>query len=145
MASFANYDPSKVFVSFMGKQFVGFADGTFVTAERAEDAFSTAVGASGDVTRVRSRNRMGTVTVTLQAASPTNDDLTSLALTDEEDGTSYGPLQIKDLNGDTLINAASAWIKKFPSVEFAVESSNREWVFECAELVMDVAGSTQLE
>lgn len=138
---FRNYDPGRVVMTFSGILLQGFMDGTFISAERAEDAFSTSVGASGDVTRVRSRDRTGTVTATLQAASPTNDLLTAVAWQDELFGLGYGPLMVKDLNGTMLISATVAWIKKFPTAEFADEASGREWAFDCAELVMNVGGA----
>lgn len=142
MAQFRQYDPGQIVVNIAGIDVVAYADGTFVNAERAEDAFSMQVGAGGDVTRVRSRNRTGSVTLTLQAASPTNDALSALALDDELFGTGTGPLLVKDLYGTTLIAAETAWIRKLPAVEMADEGSNREWVIDCAELIMHVGGST---
>lgn len=136
-----NYDPGKVVVTFNGHLLVGFNDGTFVSAERAENAFSMAVGATGDVTRVRNRNRSGSVSVTLQAASPSNDVLTTMALLDEEFGTGAGVLSVKDLNGTTLLFAESAWIRKIPNVDFAADASAREWAFDCADLRMEVGGA----
>lgn len=141
MAQFHQYDPGQVVVNFKGIDLVAVMDGTFVNAERAEDAFSMQVGAGGDVTRVRSRNRSGAVTVTLQAASPANDLLSAVALDDELFGTGTGPLLVKDLFGNTLIDADTAWIRKLPAVEFADDASGREWVFDCAELSMFVGGS----
>jgi hypothetical protein len=138
---FRNYNPAKVAVSFNGIQLVGFMDGTFVSCERAEDAFETAVGAGGDVVRVRNQNRMGSVTVTLQAASPSNDDLSAIARDDEAFGLDYGDLLVKDGNGTTIARAEIAWIRKLPNVEYADSESGREWVFDCAELLMDVGGS----
>lgn len=138
---FKNYDPGRVVGSWKGIPFIGFMDSTFLTAERNEDAFSMSVGAQGDVTRVRSRNVTGMVTLTLQAASPTNDLLSAQAQLDELTGFGYGPLQIEDLNGTTLLIASVAWIKKAPSVEFSTDASGREWVFECADLYMSVGGA----
>jgi len=140
--TFKNYDPSRVVVTFRGILLQGFADGAFVSTERSEDAFSASAGAAGDVTRVRSRNRMGSVTVTLMAASPSNDSLSAVAAQDEAFGTGYGPLMIKDLNGTTLIQASTAWIKKVPSVEFGKDASSYEWVFECADMIKHVGGAT---
>jgi hypothetical protein len=141
MAQFRQYDPGQIVINVAGIDVVAVADGTFVNAERAEDAFSMKVGAGGDVTRVRSRNRTGSVTLTLQAASPTNDLFSALALDDELFGTGTGPLLVKDLYGNTLISAETAWIRKLPAVEMADEASNREWVIDCAELIMLVGGS----
>lgn len=141
MPQFRQYDPGQVVVNFKGIDLVAVMDGTFVSAERAEDAFAMSVGAGGDVTRVRSRNRTGTVTVTLQAASPSNDLLSAVATSDELFGTGTGPLLVKDLYGNTLIASDTAWIRKLPAVEFADEASGREWAFDCAELEMVIGGS----
>lgn len=136
-----NYDPQRIVVSFRGNDLLGMMDGTFLTAERNEDAFTTAVGATGDVTRVRNRNRTGTVTVTIKAESPTNDLLSSIAQLDELFGTGTGVLQVIDLNGTTLVLAESAWIRKLSNAEYAVDASGREWVFECSELDMFIGGA----
>lgn len=141
MSLFSNYDPARVVVIFRGLQLLGPMDGTFISAERTEDGFMTQVGAAGDVTRVRSRDKTGSVTVTLQAASPSNEDLSAVYAEDEAFGTGYGPLMVKDLNGTTLISAEKAWIKKLPNVEFADEASSREWILDCAELEMFVGSA----
>jgi hypothetical protein len=140
MAYFKNYDPARIIVVFNGVQLQGYADGTFVKCARDEDAFTSNVGAAGDVVRVRNRNRMGTVTVTLQDASPSNDLLSGMAQTDESTGLAYGALMVKDLNGTTLIQAAAAWIKKTADVEFAKEQGNQEWVISASELIVFSGG-----
>lgn len=137
----SNYDPGRVVVSFRGILISGFMDGTFVNAERAEDAFTMQVGADGQVTRVRSRDKTGTVTVTLQAASPCNDLLSAVAFEDELFGVGFGPLLVKDLLGNTIIDADTAWIRKMPSTEFADEASGREWMFDCSDLSIYTGGA----
>ena len=138
---FKNYDPARVVITWAGILIQGPAAGTFVSAERADDGFKMDIGSAGDVTRVRNRNRSGSVTVTLQAASPTNDLLSSRVALDEAFGTGYGPLQVKDLNGTTLLLAEFAWVRKLPTVEAADEASNREWIFDCASLDMNGGGA----
>ena len=138
---FKNFDPAKHVITWAGILFQGPASGTFLSAERADDAFKLDVGAAGDVTRVRNRNRTGSVTYTCQAASPLNDQLSARAALDEAFGTGVGPLQVKDLNGNTVLHAEYAWIRKMPTVEIADEASNREWIFDCADLAMTVGGS----
>jgi len=139
--AFYNYDPGRVVVTFRGVLLQGFMDGTFVSAERTEDAYTMPVGAGGDVTRVRSRNRTGSVTATLMAASPVNDLLSAIAAIDEETGLGTGALLVKDLMGTTLCNASVAWIKKMPVGEYATDASARAWVFDCAELKMHIGGN----
>jgi hypothetical protein len=137
----SNYDPGKLVVTFKGILLTGYMDGTFLTAERTEDAFSMSVSADGKVTRVRSRDKTGTVTLTLQAASPGNDLLSAVALEDELFGTGTGALLVKDLLGNTVIDADTAWIRKMPTTDFADEASGREWAFDCAELGIFAGGS----
>jgi hypothetical protein len=139
---FKNWDPGRVVISFKGSLILGIAKGTFVNVERSEDAFSTDTGSNGDVTRVRNRNRTGTVTVTIQAASPSNAVLTTYALADEQFGLGSGAIQVEDLNGTMLAHGENAWIRKLPAAEGAAEASDREWVFEVAELELTLAGAT---
>lgn len=141
------YDPQSVQLVFNGIQFRGFADGTFITVERLTDTFSDTVGAQGDVVRTRSRDRRGTVTATLQGASPTNDLLSAIAIDDEDPeagdyAAGVGDLAVKDLNGTTLAFAQEAWIVKLPNAEFATEHTPRQWVIRCAKLQLLVGGAT---
>jgi hypothetical protein len=41
-------------------------------------------------------------------------------------------LTIKDLRGDTMFAAGSAWIVKKANTEFSQEVGTREWTFETA-------------
>lgn len=138
---FTQHDPSKVFVSFGTVMVSGYASGSMVTIERAEDAFSMVVGAQGDTTRVRNRNRNGAVTVRLQAASPINDALSTYAALDESVGLGVAPIQVIDLNGTSVATSAFAWIRKLPSLDKGADAGDVEWVFDCHELEINVGGS----
>lgn len=138
---FANYDPKKIVVTWRGILFQGPADGTFCTLERTEDGFEMAVGAAGDVTRVRNNNRTGSMTYTMKQSSPTNDQLAAFAAEDELFGTAVGALLVKDLGGTTIAEAAQAWIRKIPGVQYSDSEESREWVLDVAELEIFVGGS----
>jgi len=141
MADFKTFDPKLVVMSFAGIQISGYMDGTFIMAEREVDTFEKSVGAGGDVTRVRSNNRSGTITLTLQAASPTNDLLSARAIIDEQTGLGTGVAMVKNINGTTLVSAADAWIQKPANVEYADTASGREWVIACADMRMFIGGA----
>lgn len=141
---FAQYNPRKVVITFKGIQMLMVAEGTFVVAERMEDGFTMRKGAYGDVTRVQMLDVSGSVTVTLQGASPTNDLLMTEVLADELAQTGWGPLQIKDLNGTTLLNAPIAWVRKRPNYEGSDDAPNREWVFDCHALLGDIGGAAPI-
>jgi hypothetical protein len=135
------YDPGKIVLTFAGNLIGGYADGTFVLAERREGAFGLVIGAGGEGCRIRSRNKSGSVTLTLMASSLANDILSAIAAADELAGTGVGPLFLKDLNGNTLVAAANAWIEKLPNVEFGKDLSTREWLIACEQLDVTVGGN----
>lgn len=138
------YDPAKVLFSFAGSLITGYADDTFIEAERAEDGFTLLVGASGEGARSKNNNKSGTVTVTLMASSQSNDILSALAAADELAGTGVGALYLKELDGTTLVSAPAAWIKKMPSVSRGKEVGTVQWVFDCESMEMSVGGLTSL-
>lgn len=139
---FKQYDPGQIVVIFKGVQILGYASGTFVKASRTKETFAMSVGAGGDVVRVRSRDKTGSVAITIQAASPTNDVLTGFIASDEATGSGVGALLIKDLYGTTLITADKAWLEKPADGEYAADSPDREWTICCAELFISNGGST---
>lgn len=138
---FGNYSPDQYLMIFGGQDIQGFADATFMKAVRNEKSFKTKVGAAGSVTRIRSRNFTGMVTITLQAISDSNDILQALLDIDEATGTGVRPLMIKDLNGNTVCTAEKAWVTKVPDLERSDDGPNTEWEFECAKLVLKHGGS----
>ncbi len=137
-----NYHPDKVILSFKGINITGYAEGTFIEVERAEDAFMEYVGSLGEVCRTRNLNRLGTVTLTLMATSAVNDALTAIAVQDEDGSIiETGALQLKDGNGNMKCDAPEAWIKKMPKVERAKESGTVQWVITCASLTIKPGGN----
>lgn len=137
------YDPGQVIVTFGSIVLTpGFGEDTFLAYEPADKLFSTKVGASGEVVRSRSRNKSGTFTATLLQSSLVNDLLTAIAAGDALAGTGVLPLQVKDLNGTTLLVAKNAWIEDRPHTEFSKEAGEREWVFAGEEFVEFHGGAT---
>lgn len=130
----ADYAPGSVVVQFRGVPLTGFAPGTFVTAERSEDSFTTTVGADGEYARTRSANKSGTVALTLLATSAANQLLLAWLREDEMFGTGRGPLSVKNLAGEELVFSPEAWIVRPANLEFADEVGTREWTFGCGRL-----------
>ena len=135
------YDPNAVIVTVGGFVMSGFADGTAIQAARNEDAWSTQIGVDGEGTRSKSNNRSGTITISLMQSSDSNQVLSNFALTDDASGGGAVPVMIKDGNGDTLLVAETAWVKKMADVEYSREAGAREWVLETDNLVMNVGGN----
>ena len=68
------------------------------------------------------------------------DVLTALHEEDVLFHTGVRSLTIKDLFGNTLCFAEEAWVKKPPAVTYGKESGDRQWVIECAELLIHAGG-----
>jgi hypothetical protein len=135
------YDPKNISVIVGGKIISGFGDGTFVLAERNEQAWNLKVGVDGEGTRAKNNNRSGKVTLTLMQSSGSNDDLSAFASADELSNTGAVPLLIRDNLGTTICTALTAWVQKIANMEDAKEVSTRTWVLETDELDMFVGGN----
>lgn len=139
--SVAIYNPKEVIITVGGNIISGFADGSFVTVERNEDAFTLQVGTDGEGTRTKTNNRSGRFTFSLMQSSDSNSVLTALALTDEISSAGAVPVMVKDQSGSSLYLAETAWIVKMANSEFTREAGPREWIMETDVLVMEVGGN----
>jgi hypothetical protein len=136
------FDPSQFQIIFGGKIISGFADGSFITMRRNDQAFNLKVGTDGKGTRVKSNNRSGQVQFNLMQSSPSNDDLSAIAQADELTNAGVNPLYIKDGTGTTIAAAVTAWIQKLPDTEFSNEATQRQWIIETDNLELYVGGNT---
>ncbi len=135
------YDPNQVVATVGGRPLAGFAPGTFIEAERAEDAYTMTVGIDGEGTRSRSSNKSGTVKFTLLSSSDSNDILSGFAAADELHNNGLVPILIKDLSGRALIAAEQAYVKKLPVLGFNKEVREIEWTFETDNLLLFLGGN----
>jgi len=140
---FNNYDPENVTVSFRGVDIKGVAKGTFIKVEREVKTWTKKVGSTGSVTRSRSRDRTGKMTLTLMDGSPSNDLLMAMFLSDELRGDGVGAFQVRDFSGNMRCNCVNAWISEPPKIERAEESGNTVWEFECADLTINAGGNVE--
>ncbi len=62
------YDPKAMLLTFLGSLIDGYMDGTFLTVERDESAFTLKVGADGEKARARNNNTAGKVVVTIMTS-----------------------------------------------------------------------------
>lgn len=135
------YDPKQYSLIVGGHIVEGFADGTFLTVARNNDSYALTMGADGEGARARSNDRSGTFVFTLLQTSRSNPVLSAFHNTDEATGQGQVPVLIKDGNGDTVLEAATAWVRKPADVELAKEITSREWTLETDRLSMVVGAS----
>lgn len=138
--SVKTFDPKNLLISAGPNQLTGFAEGSFVTVARDEDAFNLTVGSDGEGARAKSNIKSGTVTLTLLQSSAGNDILSTLAKSDELNGGGVFPLLVKDASGRSLFAAETAWVQKLPDSEFSNEITSREWVIRTDKLEAFVGG-----
>ena len=147
MSAFHQYDPKKVLLSVGGtpSPISGYAEGTFIDASRDANAFEKSVGADGEVTRIRNRNRAGSIKITLQQGSNSNAMLSALAEADEQTGTGVVPITLMDMSGvfpQTCLAATYAWIRKKPDASFDGKTEKtREWIFDLAAMDFIIGGN----
>lgn len=128
------YDPNDVNVIVGGRAITGFAEGTFVTAERLEDNFTEYVGGQGEVALAESNNKTGEITITLENTSPSVDYLNGLA--NRKGNAAIVPVSIVDLNdnGRITVSGAESRVRKPANYEAGKEISEREFIIFVAEL-----------
>jgi hypothetical protein len=78
----------------------------------------------------------------LRQASPINDQLSALHITDRTTNKGIAPFVFKDVNGNNLVTAKSAWITKPATVVNGDEAKQREWVINTgSSYVLNVGGN----
>lgn len=129
------YIPKKVSVVYGATVLEGLAEDSFVDAEFMTDAWTDVVSNEGKVTRIGTSDRRGTIKVTLQASSDSNDYLSAMYYADLLSGKGTLPIAVKDNNGTDLVTGAEAWIKKMPKMAKGKDLGKNEWEFHVAEMV----------
>lgn len=143
MQGVKTYDPSNVQIIMGGIPLTGFADGTFIDLAFDENQYTKTVGADGEVSRAKSNNRSGTVTLTLKQTSSSNDQLSALYLADQNSNSGVVPLMIKEIDtGRTLVFTQAAWIEKLPNVSYSKNVEDRQWTIAAGQLNVFIGGNT---
>jgi len=134
------YDPKDIIVTIGGVPMSGFADGTFVNVERDNDMFTKVSGADGEISRAKSNDKGGVLTLTLSQTSMSNDVLSGIAVADELTNSGVVPIFVKDINSLSTFVSAFGWVKKQPAAEYGKVINNREWVVDLADLEVFIGG-----
>jgi secreted protein with Ig-like and vWFA domain len=143
MAGVFTYDPKAVIITIGGVPMSGFSDGTFVEIVRDEATWSKIVGADGFVTRGKTNNFSGTLTLTLKQSSPSNDVLSGFIISDELTNAVIIPILVKDLSGNSTYFAAQGWVQAYANSTFGKEINDREWTIALANLDLFVGSNAE--
>jgi len=140
--SVRTYDPKQVIVTIAGVPMSGFSDGTFLEIDRNEPTWTMVVGADGLVTRGKTNNFSGTMTLTLKQSSPSNDILSALMAADEASNAGIFPVLVKDLSGNSVYFSATAWVNQYANSTFDKAITDRQWTFSLSEADMFVGSNS---
>lgn len=125
------YNLAQCVFNINGVPLEGFGDGDAVTVAPNDDLWSDQVGADGEVTRSRTNDLSGTMTVTLMSTSLSNDVLNQFLqlILAGAPGDKFSVF-IKDLNSGDQVVAAQAYLMRDPDMAFGKEASTREWTIK---------------
>ncbi len=135
------YDPNSIYVIVGVFPIGGFADGTAIEARRAEQTYKKVSGINGLISRRRSFDKSGEITFTLAQTSLSNLTLSAIMLADEYTGNGVIPLVIYDIDTQSVVLSAFGWLRKPPDVTYGKDLSNRQWVFEAADIDIIPSGN----
>lgn len=138
------FDPAQCIFTLGGIEIKGYAPGSKIQATFPE-LFNMVVGLDGEVARGKTNNKTSQWKVSLLQTSVSNDVLQALYDADDQaPGGTIFPLFYKNLNGTTLIMAATAWIVGLPEHSVAAEVGTNEWTVQCGETITVLGGQAAL-
>ena len=137
------YDPKEVIITIGGVPMSGFSDGTFLEVSRSEPTWTMVTGADGYVTRGKTNNFSGLVTLTLKQSSPSNDVLSGFIQLDELTNSGIVPILIKDLSGNSTYFSAQGWVMQYANSTFGKDINDREWTIQLATLDLFVGSNAE--
>lgn len=145
-----NYSPESVVVTISKGSFIhqvsGFADGTFLSAERLVPSSTPYIGADLTGGRVKRRNHSMNLTLTLHGLASSNLVLQSLQQADADaDGNAWiFTTTVKDLSGQTMFFSDQCCIQAPPTKSFSTDVDSLEWAIFMFNGQSRVGGNTAL-
>jgi hypothetical protein len=127
------YDPSQVSLIVGGTIIKSWNK---VSVVKDEDSWTFSAGTSGEVTRTKNLNRLGTITVTLPQTSADNGMLSAFAVS----GALLSCI-VKDGSGRSLHVMPEGTVVKPADSEYGKESGEREWSIKGSVVEMTVGGN----
>jgi hypothetical protein len=127
------YDPGQVSL-IVGGTIIKSWDKIAVAMD--EDDWSFAAGTTGEVTRVKNLNRLGSIAVTLPQTSADNAVLSAFRI-----AGALLPCIVKDASGNSLHVMPEGTVVKPADSEYGKEAAQREWTIKGGIVEMTVGGN----
>ncbi len=144
--SVAKFNPNTVTMTWGPILMVGFEGGEFITAELAAPQRYTRKQAFGRAIHTQTTDTGGTVTVRLQADSPSIAlIMAQIKIDTAPGGNVLFPLLVKDLSGLDVVVSPLARCINIPTMAFSTDDpAPREFVFQCEPLEIFHGGIASL-
>lgn len=126
MAEVKTYSANQLAIVCGNHIVTGYADDSFVTIEPNGESVTSVVGCDGEVGRAVNPDKTCKVKLSLMQTSASNKFFTQMWNRDRKDGTGVFPLLIKDLSGELVCSADSAWVVTAPTRTYGKNLNNRE-------------------
>lgn len=120
----------------------GFSEDAIISVDRNADTFSLYTGADDSNTRIYNANTAGTLTLSLQQTSASNDVLMGLYLNDKASRTGLFSIQVKDNSGRSNFFCEEAYVGVVPNAAFANSMQTRDWVIHAPQLESILGGNS---
>ena len=129
-------DLDQIVISLAAIRLEGWGTDAIATLEFEGKAFTKVAGGDGEIIRSKNFNRSGTLKCKVMQSAGVNDKLWALHKLDMNtpNGAGIGVLVIKDLQGTTLLTAASAWISAPPNPVWGTSGQQWEWSIDFASI-----------
>lgn len=122
------FSPEDVTISLSGFVIKDLAPDSFVEVIPNAPSFLHVDGIRGKTTRVRQRNKSGTIILRIQQTSPVNDLLSKIVLEDEIQMTGLLEVAISDAGGSTTSLYQNCYIREVAKLSYSgSELQPREW------------------
>lgn len=120
------FDASKVILLLGGYAPYGYATDTKIVVAKTGDINVPYAGTDGDVSIAYQRNKLGTLTISLQNTSDSNEVLSAFAAQTDQTGIVAFPVYLKDPKGFGLNTIG--WIQSQPDMTIGAEIQSVDWV-----------------
>lgn len=119
----------------------GFAEDAIVTVDRNAETFTLYTGADDTNTRIYNANTSGTMTLSLQQTSASNDILMALYEQDRASRNGLFSISVRDNSGRSNYFAEEAYIGVVPSSAMANSMQTRDWVIHAPKMTSIIGGN----
>ena len=124
----------------------GVSEGTFITIDPVDGSITQSEGGYGTLQRVFRKRSNFTMSVTLQAGSPSNDILSELHKRDQEARRLDWIFQVNMKDGNrTAFFSPQAFIETYPSVGFGTDVPDVTWTIVCTQCEYHIGGSGYID